>query len=108
MPEVKYTVELEVADEIIKNLTTARLSLDDLVQTKIETALFPLTKGAILVYRAEGSREPINKFQECPTCHHTWAFHFQMTDPEGKKLLKPEPSRCGQCPPEKPCEEALK
>ena len=50
--EIKYTVELEVSEEVIKTFGAAHLSLDNLVRTKIETVLSPVTRGAISVYKA--------------------------------------------------------
>lgn len=133
--ELKYTVEMEVSEELISNFSNpernpAGLKIDDLIQTKIETALFPICKGAILVYRAEAGKRPIDLFQKCPVCDHSWGKHFDqiasqvVSMPDGKSLVgkeeglvtvvkgtltEPVPTYCSQCQDEaKSCAEALK
>lgn len=126
--ELKYTVEIEVPDEKLKQLKG--LTIDALVSSRIETALFPVCGAAILVYPAEKGKSPIDLFQKCPACGHPWGKHFDQVVsevvriPDGKSLVgkeeglatvvkgtltDPVPTTCGECVAlGKSCEEALK
>jgi hypothetical protein len=76
-------------------LTAARLSLDDLVETTLKTALASLTKGgAFIVYRADQGKALIDLHKSCPACGHPWPLHFKLVDEEGKKLFEPKPDKC--------------
>jgi hypothetical protein len=118
---IKYTVEIEIQDEIMSNLNTnpAGLNIDELVRLRIESALFPLCKGNILVYRSEEGKKLIDLFKICPVCGHPWAFHFEQTQnvtvrmSDGTAgvrgvLVDPVPIPCVMCEGESRCQEALK
>jgi len=120
--EIKYTVEMDVRQEVLEKLglNPAGLTLDDLVQTKIESALFTLCQKAILVYRAEEGKKPIDLFHTCPVCGHDWVLHFsqienkQVSMSDGSimargVLVAPIPTNCSECTSQKQsCGEALK
>lgn len=93
MKEAKYIVTLKVPDEVIERLKVARLSLDDLVVTKIQQALLNF-KGDTKVYNAESGVPATELYDLCPVCTHPWAKHFDFTDPSGKKLIDPLPGKC--------------
>jgi hypothetical protein len=76
--EIKYILELEIPDDVMKTLAAAQLKLDDLLQTKIETALGPVLKGkgAVIIYKAEEGKKKIDLYKVCPVCNHPWPHHF--------------------------------
>lgn len=115
-------VEIDVPEAVLEKLklNPAGLTIDDLVQVKIETALFTVCQKAILVYRAEEGKKPIDLFQVCPVCAHPWALHFnqienrQVSMSDGSitargVLTAPVPANCSECASQKQsCGEAMK
>jgi len=120
--EIKYTVEMEIPQEVLDTLkaNTAGLTIDDLIQTKIESALVPRPCSAVLVYRAEEGKKAIDLFKVCPVCAHPWALHFNQIENKqvgmsdggiGTRgvLTIPTPTNCSECASQKQsCGEALK
>ena len=120
--EIKYTVEMDVPQEFLDNLKAnpAGLTIDDLVQMKIETALVPKPCSVVLVYRADEGKKAIDLFRICPVCAHPWVLHFDMLKKEPARmsdgsmapreiLADPTPTNCSECASQKQsCGEALK
>ena len=123
---IKYTVEMEVPDSIVAALKAnpAGVTIDDVVQTRIENALLPIFKGgSIKVYGSEG-KKAIDIYKDCPECGHPWAKHFEQTKkvevsmsdgtPGTREVLSdPVPTYCSECAEMLPkgnfsCREALK
>jgi hypothetical protein len=108
--ELKYVVEIEIPEEKLAQLKTnpVGLTIDDLVTTKIESALGPLCNGALLVYKSEEGKQAIDRYKICPVCNHPWPMHFNTIDSEGKLLHPPKPAPCSVCAPENRCMESTK
>ena len=126
MKALKYTVEMEVPDEILEALKNnpAGITIDDVIQTRLENALLPIFKGgSIKVYGSEG-KKAIDIYKDCPECGHPWAKHFDQTKKvqvgvsDGtvgtcEVLSDPVPIYCSECAEMLPkgnfsCREALK
>ena len=119
--ELKYMVEMVVPDEKLNQLNQnpAGLKIDNLVETRVTSALFPLCGSDILVYRADEGKKPMDLYKLCPACGHPWAFHFeqvkqtqvQMSDGSAGVrgvIGEPVPIPCGVCDATTPCHESLK
>ncbi len=124
--EVKFVVEMDIPNEKLaylkfgkvkigeekdgKEIFTLRnaagLTIDDLIQTRIETALAPLCGAAILIYKPEEGKGAIDRYKNCPACGHPWPMHFN-TISQGKLLHPAQPTPCSACTTQKGCMEAF-